>query len=115
MAITNGSGRFVFRRLPKGSFGLTAIKPGYVEGAYGRSRPGGSSAMVELADGQRSDVVIPMWRFAALSGTVIDEAGEPLVGVDVRVRAALHRSVPKESLRAVQDPTCEPRGVPAPR
>jgi protocatechuate 3,4-dioxygenase beta subunit len=84
-AITNGNGQFVFRRLPKGTFGLTAQKGGYVEGAYGRSRPGGSSAMVELADGQRtSDVVIPMWRFAALAGTVTDEAGEPLVGVEVR-------------------------------
>lgn len=84
-AITNGNGQFVFRRLQKGTFGLTAQKPGYVEGAYGRSRPGGSSAMVELADGQRtSDVVIPMWRFAALAGTVSDEAGEPLVGVEVR-------------------------------
>jgi uncharacterized protein (DUF2141 family) len=84
-AITNGNGQFVFRRLPKGTFGLTVLKPGYVEGAYGRSRPGGSSAMVELADGQRtSDVVIPMWRFAALAGTVTDEAGEPLVGVEVR-------------------------------
>jgi uncharacterized protein (DUF2141 family) len=84
-AITNSNGQFVFRRLPKGTFGLTALKPGYVEGSYGRSRPGGSSAMVELADGQRtSDVVIPIWRFAALAGTVTDEAGEPLVGVDVR-------------------------------
>jgi uncharacterized protein (DUF2141 family) len=84
-AITNGNGQFVFRRLQKGTFGLTAQKPGYVDGAYGRSRPGGSSAMVELADGQRtSDVVIPMWRFAALGGTVTDEAGEPLVGVEVR-------------------------------
>ena len=84
-AITNSNGQFVFRRLPKGAFGLTALKPGYVEGAYGRSRPGGSAATIELADGQRtSDVVIPLWRFAALSGTVTDEAGEPLVGVDVR-------------------------------
>jgi uncharacterized protein (DUF2141 family) len=41
--------------------------------------------MVELADGQRtSDVVIPIWRFASLAGTVTDEAGEPLVGVEVR-------------------------------
>ena len=84
-AITSGSGQFVFRRLPKGTFGLTVLKPGYVEGAYGRSRPGGTAALVELADGQRaSDVVIPMWRFAALGGTVTDEAGEPLIGVDVR-------------------------------
>ena len=85
-AMTNANGQFVFRRLPKGSFGLTVTKPGYVEGAYGRRRPGGSQTPLELADGQRNgDVVIPIWRFAAIAGTVTDEAGEPLVGVEVRV------------------------------
>src|SRR5579862_8156328 len=43
-AMTNASGQFVFRKLPKGRFGLTATKPGYVEGAYGRRRPGGSTS-----------------------------------------------------------------------
>src|SRR5690242_8468436 len=58
-AMTNGAGQFVFRKLPKGSFGLTVTKPGYVEGAYGRRRPGGSTRSVELDDGQRvGDVVI---------------------------------------------------------
>src|SRR5687768_3084314 len=84
-AITNSNGQFVFRRLPKGSFVLTATKPGYVEGAYGRSLPSGSTLPLELADRQRTtDVVIPIWRFASIAGTVTDEAGEPLVGVEVR-------------------------------
>jgi uncharacterized protein (DUF2141 family) len=85
-ALTNANGQFVFRRLPKGSFGLTVTKPGYVEGAYRRRRPGGGQTSLELADGERNgEVVIPMWRFAAVSGTVTDEAGEPVVGVELRV------------------------------
>jgi hypothetical protein len=85
-ALTNANGQFVFRRLPKGSFGLTVTKPGYVDGAYGRRRPGGGQTSLELADGERNgEVVIPVWRFAAVSGTVTDEAGEPVIGVEIRV------------------------------
>jgi hypothetical protein len=85
-ALTNANGQFVFRRLPKGSFGLTVTKPGFVEGAYGRRRPGGSQIPLEMSDGERNgEVVIPIWRFAAVSGTVTDEAGEPVIGVEIRV------------------------------
>ena len=85
-ALTNANGQFVFRRLPRGTFGLTVTKPGYVDGAYGRRRPGGGQTLLELADGERNgEVVIPMWRFAAVSGTISDEAGEPVIGAEVRV------------------------------
>jgi len=84
-AMTNANGQFVFRSLPKGSFSLNATRSGYVDGAYGRRRPGGASSTVQLEDGQRvGDVVIRMWRQAVISGTVTDEAGEPLVGAPVR-------------------------------
>jgi hypothetical protein len=43
-AMTNANGYFVFRRLTKGSYSLTASRPGYVDGAPGRRRPGGTSA-----------------------------------------------------------------------
>lgn len=83
-AMTNANGYFVFRRLRKGSYALTASRPGYVDGAPGRRRPGGMSAPVEIADGQRvADLVIPIWRHATISGTVIDEAGEPVIGAEI--------------------------------
>jgi hypothetical protein len=85
-ALTSGSGQFVFRKLPKGRFNLVASKPGYVDGAYGRQQPGGAQRSIEVADAQPvGDVTIMMWRHAAISGTVTDEAGEPLVGVTVRL------------------------------
>ena len=57
--MTDSEGRFVFRNLPKGTFNLTAQKPGYVEGAYGRLRPNArrsrsSSAMVNARTRSRS-------------------------------------------------------------
>ena len=84
-AMTNASGQFVFRKLPKGSFSLTASKAGFAEGAYGRRRPGASLANLLLDSGQRvGDVVIPLWRHGSIAGTVVDEAGEPMIGVSLR-------------------------------
>jgi hypothetical protein len=82
--LTTTDGRFVFRDLPAGRFGITAIKPGYADGAYGRRRPAGSSQQFTLAsDARLDDVVILLWKQAAVSGTVTDEAGEPVVNTVV--------------------------------
>lgn len=88
--LTGPDGRFVFRDLPQGSFSISATKSGYSEGAYGRRRPGGPSQQVTLSEDERiGDIVVRLWKQAAISGSVVDEAGEPLVGVQVR---ALRRS-----------------------
>lgn len=89
--LTGPDGRFVFRDLPKGPYGVMAIKPGYADGAYGRRRPGGPSQQVTLNEGERvGDVVVRMWKHGAVSGTVVDEVGEPIVGVEV---AAFRRTI----------------------
>ena len=85
-ALSDGQGRFAFRALPKGVFSLTATRPGFVDGAYGRMRPGGTPLSLELTDNARTgDVDIMIWRYAAIAGTVTDEHNEPLVGAPVRV------------------------------
>lgn len=84
-ALTGSDGRFVFRKLPKGSFMLTAGKPGYLPGAYGRRRPGGDSQALTIFDGQKvGGIRIYLWRHSAVSGVVVDEAGEPVVGIQMR-------------------------------
>jgi hypothetical protein len=89
--MADAQGRFGFRDLPAGRFVLTTTRPGWVDGSYGRTRPGGPTLPLGLADGERvSGVTIPMWRFAAIAGSVADQSGDPLVGVPVRV---LRRSV----------------------
>src|SRR5688500_14212385 len=83
--LTGTDGRFVYRNLPPGNYSIVASRPGHVEGAYGRRRPGGPSVWLALAEGERTaDVVVRVWKHAAISGTVLDEAGEGVVGARVR-------------------------------
>ena len=88
--LTSGNGRFVFSDLPQGAYSIDAAKPGYVPGAFGRHRPGGIAQSLTLAADERiGNVTIAIWKFAATSGTLLDDAGEPLVGAEV---LALRRS-----------------------
>ena len=81
---TNGEGKFVITDLNKGTYSITVTKPGYQPGAFGRLRPGGTAQTLELADGQKNGAVkITLFRHGSISGTIRDDAGDPLVGVPV--------------------------------
>lgn len=84
-AMVDPQGRFVFTGLPPGAYGVTAVQFGYVSGAFGKIRPSVDQLQsIDLADGQRfTDATILMWRFGSIAGRVVDEAGEPMVGVRV--------------------------------
>ncbi|HVW05926.1 MAG TPA: carboxypeptidase-like regulatory domain-containing protein [Vicinamibacterales bacterium] len=108
-AMTDARGRFILRDIDAGRYQLTAAVGGngfspsgflvtgsgyqigaYLNGGYGQRRPGGPLAPLEIADGQVvADAAIHLWKGAAIEGTVVDEAGEPFVGVFV---AAVRRS-----------------------
>jgi hypothetical protein len=82
--LTNASGQFVIRELRKGSLVLIAMKGGYVDATYGQRRPGGSAQPIPVDDGARvKDLQIRVWKQGVISGTILDEAGEPVVGVRV--------------------------------
>ena len=84
--LTGADGRFVFSNLPIANFSVTVEKPGYASGANGRRRPNGASRDVVLTAAQpAADVVIPIWKNGSISGTLFDEAGEPVVRAQLRV------------------------------
>ena len=88
--LTGADGRFLFTGLAPGSFTVTATKNGYATGASGRRRPNGAPQPVVITAAERArSVDVRMWKNGSIGGTVIDEAGEPVVGVRV---AALVRS-----------------------
>jgi protocatechuate 3,4-dioxygenase beta subunit len=96
-AITDSAGRFVFRDLPKGKFTLRAMKSGYGYGVYGKHLPdtgldvSNDGVPLELGDDEhRGDIVIKLWKYAAIGGVVRDEHGEPVVGITVRALGATY-------------------------
>jgi uncharacterized protein (DUF2141 family) len=83
--LTDADGRFAFRHLPRGAYSVSATRPGYVDGAYGRLRPTGAPQPLELADGERrSDIKVRVFKYAAITGMLREENGDPAVGVNVR-------------------------------
>jgi hypothetical protein len=109
--LTDSDGRYAFRDVPKGGFSITAGKPGYSDGAYGRLRPNGPSQALQVTDGQRvSDVTLPLWKLGTIAGVVFDDSGEPIVGAPVR---ALERIVVagKRQLQESASSTTDDRGM----
>ena len=97
--MADAQGRFGFRDLPAGRFNLSTIRPGWVDGAYGRTRPAGPALTLSLAAGEKvSGVTVPMWRYAVIAGRVVDESGDPLVSKSVRI---LKRTIAGGKVRLV--------------
>jgi hypothetical protein len=83
--LTRGDGRFVYANLAPGFYTITATRNGYTDGGLGRTRPGGPSRALQLAAGERvGDAIVPMWRNAAIAGTIVDESGERQVAAVVK-------------------------------
>jgi hypothetical protein len=84
--LTDAQGRFFFENLGAGSFTVHAAKPGWIDGAAGRVRPGGAGQPVPVRDGERPrELKIAVWRYAVITGRVLDEVSEPLVSTEVRI------------------------------
>jgi len=83
--ITTKDGHFAFFDLLPGTYTFDATKQGFIDGAYGRLRPNGLAHSIDLKDGEvLASIRIPIWEYASVAGTVRDETGEPVVGVQVR-------------------------------
>jgi len=75
--VSDGQGRFVFRDLPAGRFSLEASKTGYVDGRFGKHLPETGLNVrndwvpIELGrDQHRGDIVLQLWKHAAIGGAV---------------------------------------------
>ena len=75
--IVDPQGRFLFNGLQSGSFAITATRSGYLSGTYGTLRPDGTGRPLILRDAEHiTDAVVRLWRYAAINGTVTDDAGD---------------------------------------
>lgn len=98
--MTGGDGRFVFHDLAPGTYQLTATQTGYTAtlsvnaganaGLVGiiaaAIAPSGQPTVVPLKEGEyATNLKLRLWKNAVISGTVLDDAGEPAIGVTVQV------------------------------
>jgi hypothetical protein len=87
--VADSQGRFVFRELQAGNFELVAAARGYLAGdghAESGMRP--IPEAIALADGeQATGVTIRLFKPARISGTIVDEAGDPVEDAQVGILA----------------------------
>lgn len=104
---SRAGGLFLFSGLPEGAYSLDVTKTGYLPGAFGRRRPGGAAQSIPLAVGERKSAIrLQLWQFSAVTGSVVDEAGEPMVGVQVQaMRRVFEAGYPKLQSPAVLSST----------
>jgi len=83
----DAQGRFVIRQVPNGSYVLAVTTSGYLLTAFDQQQPDGlpRPIVIDAAHDRHTGLVIKAWKYGAITGTVLDEAGEPAVGIDVRV------------------------------
>jgi hypothetical protein len=83
--MADAEGRFVFVNVPAGRYSLQAEKLGYRRGFFGQKVHMDTGRELDVAGGQfLMDLALPIWKHAAIGGTVTDEGGEPVVGAGVR-------------------------------
>jgi protocatechuate 3,4-dioxygenase beta subunit len=106
--LTSERGTFEFTKLPAGPVHISATagehRMTHVPGTFPPQRSDGGSVAIRLSAGQvRGDVNLVLARAFAISGRVVDEAGEPLAGVSVGLRDGPSRVSGFHSTRSTDD------------
>ena len=84
--LTNDTGTFDLTELPAGRYTLTVSKSGFVALSYGQRRPLQAGTPLQLTDGQQlKGIEFQLPRGSVISGHVLDEDGDAMPGVTVRV------------------------------
>ena len=84
--LTDDSGVFDLTELPAGRYTLTVSKSGFVALSYGQRRPLQAGTPLQLADGQQlKGIEFQLPRGSVISGHVLDEDGDAMPGVMVRI------------------------------
>jgi Carboxypeptidase regulatory-like domain len=84
--LTDDQGVFDLAELPAGRYTLTVSKSGFVSLSYGQRRPLQAGTPLQLADGQQiKGIAFQLPRGSVIGGRVLDEDGEAMPGVAVRV------------------------------
>jgi protocatechuate 3,4-dioxygenase beta subunit len=90
--LTDDTGAFAFTGVIAGRYNLSASKTGHVGVTFGQTRPGGPGTPIQLAEGEKFIANMQIARGSVITGTVLDEHGEPTPGTQVRVLRFVNQS-----------------------
>ena len=96
-ATSDPDGRFVVRDLPAGTFTLHVSKSGFVPLYFGQRRPFEKRTTIQLRPGTKATADIRLPRAGAITGRIVDQTGEPVMGA--RVQALRRRMAAATSVR----------------
>jgi hypothetical protein len=83
--VADDAGRFLFANLPAGRYTLNASKRGWTRGSYGAKAIGRPGRSLQLGAAERATATIKMAPGAVITGTVLDQYGQPINGLTLRV------------------------------
>ena len=84
VAWTDANGRFAFGYLPPGRYELRVSKTGYQATAFGSDAPRRPPTVIQLAAGEtRGDFVFHLQPVTSILGSVTDQDGDPVGGVQI--------------------------------
>jgi protocatechuate 3,4-dioxygenase beta subunit len=83
--MTDENGHYEVTALAAGRYTISVSKNAYVTVSYGQRKPGRSGKPLPLRDGQQAkDIDFRLPRGSVITGRILDEDGEPLLGANVR-------------------------------
>jgi hypothetical protein len=91
-ANTDQDGHYEFQNLPAASYSISVTRNGYVSLQFGQQRPFEPGRPLTLAEGQvaeKIDFALP--RGGVITGTVVDDLGEPLPGVRIQAQRYVYQ------------------------
>ena len=107
-ARTDVDGKYEFTDLPPGRYQLSVAKAPYVGQSWGQTQPTSPVKLLDLHAGETLDRLdFSLVRGGVITGRVVDEFGEPLSGVDMRVVMARpvggHRDLQEMNFASTND------------
>lgn len=110
-ATTDDFGAFAFTSLPAGRYTLHATKPGHVGVTYGQTSPGRPGTPIDLTEGGKFAATLQIPRGSVITGTVVDEYGEPTPGIQVRALRYVTQSGRRTLQQSGNGASTDDRGV----
>ena len=106
---TDDDGKFVFSKVPAGSYRALARRSSYVSAQYGQRGPNSPGQVLVLAEGQNADLRIAMTATGSISGRIIWKEGKPMANARVIAMKASYQEN-RRVLTAVRETVTDDTG-----